>query len=99
MTSYLITGTSRGLGLSFVKYLLSSSETGTVIATARSQSPALKEISDSRLHFLQLDVGDNKSIEQATSKAEELLGSKGLDVLINNAGVMSAFTPNGVSTM
>ena len=94
MSSYLVTGCSRGLGLVLVKELLKSpaSSVRTILATARSSSPpaALAEAiksSDGRLHFVQLDVVDPKSIQSATKASSEILGSAGLDVLINNAAI------------
>ncbi|KAI9745951.1 MAG: hypothetical protein M1818_000632 [Claussenomyces sp. TS43310] len=96
MASYLITGCSRGLGLELVKQLVSasSSSVGLVFATARSTTPsaALSDMINSsggRVRFVQLDVTDDDSIEAATKEVAHQLGDKGLDVLINNAGIQS----------
>ncbi|RHZ60695.1 uncharacterized protein CDV56_105552 [Aspergillus thermomutatus] len=47
MSTYLITGTSRGLGLALVRHLASlpSSSVGTIFATSRSEHPNLHELS------------------------------------------------------
>ena len=95
MSSYLITGCSRGLGLELVKQLLlaPSSSVSTVLATSRSSSPSAllhEQIKGSkgRVHHVQLDVNDKKSIQSASQHASQLLDGRGLDVLINNAGIM-----------
>jgi len=103
MASYLITGCSRGLGLALTTHLLTfpSSEIGTIIATSRTQSPALKSLvsnSDGRVVYIQLDTTDEYSIKSAVIEAEKVLGEKGLDVLINNAGILR-FAPDGIASM
>jgi NAD(P)-dependent dehydrogenase (short-subunit alcohol dehydrogenase family) len=103
MASFLVTGASRGLGLAFVQRLsaLPVSEVGTVFATARSQSPELEELakqSAGRVIVIKLEVTDETSIKQAATKVGDKLGGKGLDVLINNAGVCD-YTPDGVKAM
>ncbi|KAF4186521.1 hypothetical protein CNMCM7927_005344 [Aspergillus lentulus] len=47
MSTYLITGASRGLGLALVRHLanLPSTSVGTIFATSRSEHPSLKELS------------------------------------------------------
>ena len=105
MSSYLITGSSRGLGLELVKQLLLAppSSVSTIIATSRnaSPSPALeKEIRDSkgRVHYVQLDVNDKENIHSVFQQANHILEGRGLDVLINNAGT-STFEKDGVRDM
>lgn len=91
MASYLVTGSSRGLGLATVTFLASLPKTdvGVVFATARSQTPALKaliEISSLRVVFIAMDTTDQASVENGVKNVEKHIGSGGLDVLINNAG-------------
>lgn len=94
MASYLITGSSRGLGLALVSHLASlpKAEVATIIATARQDnSPQLREIVSAwpgRVEFVQLDVTDKASVEEAVKSVEHKLQGKGLDYLINNAGVV-----------
>ncbi|MCJ1330235.1 hypothetical protein MMC10_006918 [Thelotrema lepadinum] len=94
MSAYLITGCSRGLGLELVKQLVlaPSSSVGVIITTSRSATPsaALKkqiDAAENRAHYVQLDILDGKSIESATQHTAQILGSSGLDVLINNAAI------------
>jgi NAD(P)-dependent dehydrogenase (short-subunit alcohol dehydrogenase family) len=103
MASYLITGCSRGLGLAAATHLatLPSSEIGSIFATARKETAALTELaqkSSGRVVFIQLDATDEISIKNARIAVEKVLGGKGLDVLINNAGKMG-LSPEGITSM
>ncbi|KAJ5931139.1 hypothetical protein N7466_006632 [Penicillium verhagenii] len=104
MASYLITGASRGLGLALVSRLaaLPVAEVGKIIATARSDnSPKLKEIVKAlpgRIDWVKLDVTDQESVLEAASEVETKLQGRGLDYLINNAGMMD-YSPTGVEGM
>jgi NAD(P)-dependent dehydrogenase (short-subunit alcohol dehydrogenase family) len=92
MVSYLITGAFRGVGLELSRHLASfpASEVSKAFATARGHAPKLEEIakkSSGRVVIVKLDVTDEASIKKAAVKVEANLGGKGLDVLINNAGI------------
>ena len=75
MATYLVTGSSRGLGLNLVARLLAhpSATVGTIFATARSDaSIELKELVDGsagRVQFVKLDVTDKVSIKEAAAKS------------------------------
>lgn len=90
MPSYLITGSSRGLGLAFVGQLLKNPQ-NFVIATARNPSKAtelqalLSQYPKDRATTLQLDLASPESIQKAAEEATKLL-PEGLDGLIGNAG-------------
>lgn len=94
MASYLITGSSRGLGLAMASRLASlpKSDVSAVFATARQDnSPQLRQLvnsSSGRVGFVPLDVTDERSAVDAAGLVEQQLQGRGLDVLINNAGVM-----------
>lgn len=95
MAHFLITGSSRGLGLKIVEQLALHHETtvSTIFATARSPTPAaaLEAIiaaSQGRVQYVQLDVTDPNSIATAAETITHHLGpNDGLDTLINCAGV------------
>lgn len=90
MASYLITGCSRGLGLELTRLLAKSPSAGIIFATARRESSALQSIIDSsngRVHYVFLDVTNDASIASAVETITKKLNGKGLDVIINNAGV------------
>lgn len=94
MSTFLITGCSRGLGLAMVARLASlpKHEVGTVFATSRqNNSSRMRELIDStsnRIDLVPLDVTSQDSITDATRRVERQLQGRGLDVLINNAGIM-----------
>ncbi|KAJ5595317.1 short chain dehydrogenase domain-containing protein [Penicillium hispanicum] len=103
MASFLITGASRGFGLALIHQLVSLpvSQVGKIFATARGDSPALEELSKNssgRIVYVKLDVTNESSIKQAAAEVEAVLGHKGLDVLINNAGVCH-YASDGVKSM
>lgn len=90
---YLITGANAGVGKELTRILYT--QNATVFMGCRSQAKcerAMEEVkaaapsSTGALHFVQIDLGDLRTIKPA---AESFLSkSKRLDVLFNNAGVM-----------
>ncbi|CAL2047667.1 unnamed protein product [Caenorhabditis brenneri] len=97
--SVLITGSNRGIGLGLVKELLKISEIETIIAGARNPEAAkdLQSLSkdNSRLHLLQIDVSDDNSLKNSVRKVEDFVGARGLNMLINNGGVLDAYRADG----
>ncbi|PYH54877.1 SDR family oxidoreductase [Aspergillus niger CBS 101883] len=102
MSTYLVTGASRGIGLELVRQLAAkTSETvQTISAAARtSGGPLFQELLQQhpdRVIFVPLDVTEKESVKNAVTHVATALNGKGLDVLINNAGVM---TPGTVENM
>ena len=82
MTTIMITGASRGLGLEFTRQFYN--EGCRVIATCRNpkDANALNAIGDIDVHAL--DVTDDKNV---ATLAEKFRGEN-IDILINNAGVI-----------
>lgn len=82
MTTVLITGTNRGIGLEFVKQY--AAEGLDVIACCRAPDHA-KELKAIRgnIRIVALDVADEKSIESLKAS----LAGMPIDILINNAGI------------
>ncbi len=83
MSSVLITGANRGLGLEFAKQY---AEAGwRVFATARSESPALHAliVQHPKLSFHSLEVADESSVLALASELQDPI-----DLLLNNAGTM-----------
>ena len=104
MASYLVTGTGRGLGLELVTQLLAlePSKVSTVFATTRSSpTKALQDLiekSNGRLVHIPLAVTDKSSIDKAVTLVDEKLAGKGLDVVVNNAGIMP-YSLEGIASM
>lgn len=89
MSSYLITGANRGIGLELVRQTAAKGE--RVFACVRNPSAArdLKGIadgSDGRVRIIKMDVGDEGSIKDAAAQ----LKNEPVGTLINNAGIMGA---------
>ncbi|GJE95731.1 SDR family oxidoreductase [Phanerochaete sordida] len=90
-TTWLITGSSRGIGLETTRQLLQA-PSNVVIATCRSPSTAvelqaLSEGAKGKLHILPLDTADMSSIDAVLKPVDEILGEGGLDYLLNNAAI------------
>lgn len=87
MSKIFITGANGGFGALTVKSLLSQGH--SVVATMRNTETERKamaeELSALGAKVVELDVTQEQSVNKAVEKAIELL--KGLDVVINNAGV------------
>ncbi|KAF8355385.1 hypothetical protein PRIPAC_97008 [Pristionchus pacificus] len=88
--SIVVTGANRGIGLGLVKELLKNDQIGKLFATTRnpSKSPELQSISDPRLVIVEMDADSNSSIGKAVEQIGKVVGSSGVDILINNAGVL-----------
>lgn len=95
MATYFITGANRGIGLALAKQLLElpADQVLLVLANTRSEpSAALAALIDSssgRAKNILAAVDDTASVQEAARQVEALLGpEKGLDVLVNNAGIL-----------
>jgi len=79
LSTYLITGANRGIGLEFVRQLKNRGE--NVIATCRSSSSELNSLA------VRVETGiDITSGDSVIKLRENLIGTK-VDVLIQNAGI------------
>uniref|UniRef100_A0A2H8TZX2 C-factor n=1 Tax=Melanaphis sacchari TaxID=742174 RepID=A0A2H8TZX2_9HEMI len=101
MCSILVTGANRGIGLGLVKHLLSNQafKVENVFATCRDMGKA-KELMElkknQQLHILEADLIDHGSFFNLASQVSNIVKDKGLNVLINNAGISSKFTRIGL---
>ncbi|XP_054856503.1 C-factor-like [Eublepharis macularius] len=94
--SVLVTGSNRGIGLEMVHQLVEMTDPPEhIFATCRnpagSQGKALRDLADkhSRIHIIQLEVENQSSVKASVAVVESHLNGKGLNLLINNAGVNS----------
>jgi NAD(P)-dependent dehydrogenase (short-subunit alcohol dehydrogenase family) len=84
----LVTGSNKGIGFEMVKQLAKLGH--QVILTSRDEVKGLEaqrklKAENLNVHFLELDVTNEESIQKAASKVKSDFGK--LDVLINNAGI------------
>lgn len=82
MTTYLITGTNRGIGLEYCKQLQEKGE--TVIAVCRQPSEELKNLG------VQIEAGIDVTSDESVAELAQRLKGTTIDVLINNAGIIEA---------
>lgn len=92
-STWLITGASRGIGLELTKQLLALPDT-IVFATCRSPQSATSLFAlggsvstNGTLHVVQMDITDEISMVNAKDEVAKILQGRGLDYLVNNAGV------------
>lgn len=93
MSSYAITGASKGIGLEFVRQLAANTS-NTVLAIVRNpKSSDISELASKypNVHVVNGDVTDPKSILEAASTASTITGGK-LDVLIHNSNAIDPAT-------
>jgi NAD(P)-dependent dehydrogenase (short-subunit alcohol dehydrogenase family) len=81
MATALVTGGNRGIGLAFVKLLLARGD--RVLAVCRSSTPALADTGAEVLSGV--DVTNETSVAELGKK----LAGRSIDILINNAGILS----------
>lgn len=95
MTTYLITGASRGLGYAFLIYL-SRNPSNTVIGLVRNTTKTLEKIqadnlnTASNIHVIEADIASYSSLLTAYSKTEAIVSK--IDILINNAAALTTGT-------
>ena len=92
-TNVFITGCNRGIGLELVKqFLKSPNPPKNLFATCRDPSKA-SELTDlakdnPSLKVLALEVTNHAAYPDIVSQVEKVVGEEGLNLLINNAGVL-----------
>ncbi|XP_049924843.1 C-factor-like [Epinephelus moara] len=98
--SVLITGANRGLGLEMVKQMVETPHpVRKLFACCRDpdgpRAEALQTLAKKHpdiISIIRLDASDLCSIKQCAQQVGSLLGTGGLNLLINNAGIMVSAT-------
>jgi NAD(P)-dependent dehydrogenase (short-subunit alcohol dehydrogenase family) len=88
MTTTLITGANKGLGYEAARRLLAAGHDVWMAARDAERGGAAADELGAR--FVQLDVTDEASVAAA---AQHVAANGGLDVLVNNAGIIGPHTP------
>jgi NAD(P)-dependent dehydrogenase (short-subunit alcohol dehydrogenase family) len=86
MTVTLVTGANKGIGFETVRQLVELNH--TVYLGARDVERGEKAAAEVGARFVQLDVTDDASVNQAIATIEAAEGR--LDLLVNNAGILGA---------
>ncbi|KAL4815437.1 hypothetical protein BDW67DRAFT_191505 [Aspergillus spinulosporus] len=94
MSSYAITGASRGIGWAFLSNL-SSNPDNTVIALVRNKAGTEKRVAEelngrTNIHVVQADLNVYRTLEAAAAETSEITGG-GLDYLIANAAYLTKY--------
>ncbi|KAI4490203.1 hypothetical protein M0802_010837 [Mischocyttarus mexicanus] len=96
MKSILITGCNRGLGLGLVKHLVKLNKPPeNIFATCRDVNKAteLKELAERsrNIHIIEIDLVKTSDYKKIVNTVRDKVGSGGLNVLFNNAGISQKF--------
>ncbi|MBW4469937.1 MAG: SDR family oxidoreductase [Stenomitos rutilans HA7619-LM2] len=84
MGIYLVTGANRGIGYEYCRQLQARGE--TVVAVCRAASEALQQLG------VQVEEGIDLTSEASVATLQSRLGERGIDALINNAGILKRVT-------
>ncbi|KAK3656521.1 hypothetical protein LTR56_002868 [Elasticomyces elasticus] len=90
MPSYVVTGANRGLGYAFITHL-AAIPGNTVLGLARKKQALEERLAKDgikNVHVLAADITDVKALQVAADETAKITGAH-LDVLINNAGLVS----------
>ena len=95
MSTILVTGANRGIGLEHVRQAVDAGDRAIAACRAPDSAGELRQLANThgdRLRIEALDAADGSSVE---ALAERLTG-EGIDILINNAGIIGStpWTPD-----
>ncbi|SPO07746.1 related to protoporphyrinogen oxidase [Cephalotrichum gorgonifer] len=97
MSTYLVTGVSRGIGWAFLEKLSSNSD-NTVIGLVRNKVGTEKRVAEeladrSNIHLVEADLADYEAVKRTVPEVSAITGGS-LDYIIANAGLITAWLPS-----
>ncbi|EON98502.1 putative short chain dehydrogenase protein [Phaeoacremonium minimum UCRPA7] len=95
MSSYVITGVSRGIGFEFLNQI-SADSANTIIGLVRDKAATEKKINEelgsrSNVHIIQADITDYDALKKSVDEVSAIVNGS-LDYLIANAGFISGWS-------
>ncbi|KAK0056362.1 C-factor [Biomphalaria pfeifferi] len=98
----LVTGASRGLGLEFVRQLLELPTPPEVLIAACRDPEKAEDLqrltkSNSAVKIVKLDVEKDDEIDKTVEVVSNYVGERGLNLLINNAGILYKQMPGNIA--
>ncbi|WAA12075.1 3-hydroxyacyl-CoA dehydrogenase [Fervidibacillus halotolerans] len=84
----VITGGASGLGEATVRKIVESGGKAAIFDLDEKRGRSLKEELGSQVHFVKVDVADEKSVESGIKEVIEIFG--GIHILVNCAGIAIA---------
>ncbi|KAK4223283.1 hypothetical protein QBC38DRAFT_487996 [Podospora fimiseda] len=99
MSVYVVTGVSKGIGFEFLRQLSEDKDNlviGLVRNKAATQKKAAAELGDRpNAHILHGDLTNYASLKEAAAETAKIVGDRGVDYLIANAGLVPDFDAYG----
>lgn len=89
----VITGGNRGIGLETTKGLLARGAEVIILSRSPLEEASLLKYLGKRLHVIQMDLADISSIKNAIEPLKQILNTRRIDKLINNAGIARRGVP------
>jgi NAD(P)-dependent dehydrogenase (short-subunit alcohol dehydrogenase family) len=90
MSTYVITGASKGIGRATALYLDGKGHTVLAGVRATVDGDSLRQAASPRLQPLLIDITNAAQVAQAAQTVAQIVGASGLDGLVNNAGIAVA---------
>ncbi|KAK3938299.1 hypothetical protein QBC46DRAFT_390633 [Diplogelasinospora grovesii] len=99
MSVYVVTGVSKGIGFEFLRQL-SEDKDNLVIGLVRNKAATEKKVAAElgdrpNVHILHGDLTNYASLKEAAAETAKIVGDRGVDYLVANAGLVPEFDAYG----